>query len=283
VLARPHASLLTAITAASHALLLFPNRSAIAATLIVVPIVGAATWCAARIKPQTLESRLAVASLVAPAMIVAARQLLFYEVSSAFWGTILGAGAMAIFSLGKKGGDTTVEQLAVVPTLLSVGAFVDASMHWWDAEPFSSVWLMYGLVSSIPLLAFAWTSSRSQGFFIRTAVILNAATATTTLLIDPRPWAALQAIAVGLGVLSYGFVNARRAPLYSGIALAGFGFIIEVVHAVEVFQPSGWLALAGFGSALVGLTAWLERRARSVRESGSAAKLSQPVSASVSQ
>lgn len=283
VLARPHASLLTAVSAASHALLLFPDRRAIAATLIVVPIVGAATWCAARIKPQTLESRLAVASLLAPAIIVAARQLLFYEASSAFWGTLLGAEAIALFSLGKKSGDATLEQVAVVPTLLSVGAFIDASLHWWNAEPFSSVWLMYGLVSSIPLLAFAWTTPRSRGFFIRTAVILNAATATTTLLIDPRPWAALQAIAVGLGVLSYGFVTGRRATLYSGIALAGFGFIIEVAHAVEVFQPSGWLALAGFGAALLGLTAWLERRARSVREGGSAAKLSQPVSASVSQ
>jgi len=283
VLARPHASLLTAVCTASNALLLFPNRSAIAASFVVVLMLGAANWCAARIKPQTLESRLAVASLVTPAMIVAARQLLFYDVSSAFWGTILGAVALALFLLGKKNRDATVEQVAVVPTLLSVGAFVDTSLRGWEPELFSSIWLMYGLVSTVPLLAFAWTNSRSKGFFIRTAVILNAATAATILLIDPRPWAALQAIAVGLGVLSYGFVTGRRAALYSGIALAGFGFIIEVVHAVEVFQPSGWLALAGFGSALVGLTAWLERRARAARQDGSAAKLSQPVSAVVSQ
>jgi hypothetical protein len=49
--------------------------------------------------------------------------------------------------------------------------------------------------------------------------------------------------------------------------LAAFGFIIEVVHAIEVFQPSGWLALGGFGFALVGLTAWLARRARAVKVS----------------
>ena len=92
---------------------------------------------------------------------------------------------------------------------------------------------------------------------------------------------------MGLGVSSYGFVKGQRGPLYFGIALAGFGFIIEVVHAVEVFQPSGWLALAGFGSALVGLTAWLERRARSVRQAAPgaapAAKLSQPASAGLPQ
>jgi hypothetical protein len=74
-------------------------------------------------------------------------------------------------------------------------------------------------------------------------------------------------MAIGLGLLSYGLVTGRRHALYSGIALAAFGFIIEVVHAIEVFQPSGWLALAAFGFALVGLTSWLERRARAAKVS----------------
>ncbi len=283
VLSRPHAHLLTAASVASHALLLVPDRSSLAATLTVVPILGMTVWCAARIKPQTLESRLAVASLVAPAVVIASRQLLFYDVSSAFWGAILGTGALALFTLGKKSGDATIERFAIVPTLLSVAAFVVATGPWWPDVSTSSVWLAYGLLSSVPVLAFAWTSSRSKGFFLRAAVVLNATIAMTTLLIDPRPWAALQAIALGLGVSSYGFVKGQRGLLYSGIALAGLGFIIEVVHAVEVFQPSGWLALAGFGSALVGLTAWLERRARSVRQAANAANVSQPASASLSQ
>jgi hypothetical protein len=279
VLARPHARLLTAASAASHALLLVPNRSSLAATLTVLPILGLTLYAAARSKPQTLESRLALASLVAPAAVIAARQLLFYDVSSAFWGAILGTGALALFALGKKSGEAVIERLAVVPTLLCVAAFVDATGPWWPTLSASSVWLAYGLISSIPLLAFAGTSSRSKAFFVRAAVILNATTAVTTLLIDPRPWAALQAIAVGIGIASYGFVNSRRPSLYSGIALAGFGFILEVVHAIEVFQASGWLALAAFGSTLVGLTAWLERRARSVRQAAPAAKLSEPSSA----
>ena len=283
VLVRRHARLLTGASVASHALLLVPDRSALAATLTIVPIVGATAWCAARVKLQTLESRLAVASLVAPATVLAARQVLFYDVSTAFWGTLLGTGAIALFAFGKKVGDGTIERFAVVPTLLSVAAFIDASVHRWALGPHSTNWLMYGLLSTVPLLAFAWTSSRSKPFFLRTAVILNACIAATTLLLDPRPWAALQAIALGLGILSYGFVKGRRGPLYSGIALAGFGFLIEVVHAIEVFEPSGWLALAGFGAALVGLSAWLERRARSIRHAGAAANLSQPVSGGLSQ
>jgi len=282
VLSRPHARLLTAASVASHALLLVPDRSSLAATLTVAPILGFTAYCAERIKPQTLESRLAVASLVAPATVIAARQLLFYDVSTAFWGAILGTGALALFTLGKKSGDATIERFALVPTLLSVAAFVDATGAWPTLSD-SSIWLAYGLLSSIPLLAFAWMSSRSKGFFVRVAVALNAITAMTTLLIDPRPWAALQAIALGLGISSYGFVKGERVTLYSGIALSGFGFIIEVVHAIEVFQPSGWLALAGFGSALVGLTAWLERRARSVRQAAPAAKVSHPPAASLSQ
>lgn len=283
VLSRPDARLLTAASVASHALLLVPDRSSLAATLTVVPILGLTAFCAARIKPQTLESRLAVASLVAPSVVIASRQLLFYEVSAAFWGAILGTGALAVFTLGKKRGEAVIERFAIMPTLLSVATFVVAAGPWWPTLSASSVWLAYGLISSLPLLAFARSSSRSKAFFVGAAVTLNATTAVTTLLIDPRPWAALQAIAIGLGVSSYGFVTRRRLSLYAGIGLAGFGFILEVVHAIELFQPSGWLALAAFGSALVGLTAWLERRARAVRQAAPAANVSEPASACLPQ
>ncbi len=283
VLARPDARLLTLASVASHALLLVPSRSPLGATLTVVPILGITAWCAARAKPTTLESRLAIASLLAPAAVIAARQVLFYDVSTAFWGTLLGTGAIALFAFGKKSGDATIERFAAVPALLSVAAFISAATPWTTQLSASTIWLGYGLLASIPLLAFAWTSSGSKEFFVRTALTLNAVTATSTLLLDPRPWAALQAIALGLVILSYGFVSGRRMSLYAGIGLAGFGFVIEVVHAIEVFQPSGWLALAGFGSALVGLTAWLERRARSVRAAGPAANVSQPASPALSQ
>lgn len=282
VLARPHAGLLTTVGAASHALLLIPERSAGTATLAAVAILGATAWCAARMKPETFESRLAVSSLAAPALVIIARQVLFYVVSNVFWGTILAAGAIALFIHGRESRDATVERFAVVPTLLSLGAFIEPLGNWAHFSSLSSYWLLYALVTTAPLLAFAWNSARCSPFFIRTAVILNAATATTTLVIDPRPWAAFQAIAVGLGVLSYGFITGRRLAFHSGIGLAGLGFIIEVVHAVEVFEPSGWLALAGFGCALVGLTAWLERRARSVRLAGAGAKVSRGVSPSLS-
>lgn len=269
--ARSHAGLLTAGSAAGHALLLIPDRSALAATLAVVPILGVTTWTAVRMKPRTLEARLAVSSLAAPAVVIAARQVLFYDVSSIFWGTLFTAGALALFVLGRQGRDATVERLSVVPTLLAIGAFVEAFSDRVHL-PLSSYWLLYGLVSAVALLVFAAHSSACKTFFVRTAVILNATTATTTLLVDPRPWAALQAMAIGLGLLSYGLVTGRGRALYSGIALAAFGFIIEVVHAIEVFQPSGWLALAAFGFALVGLTAWLERRARAAKVSHAGAQ-----------
>ena len=280
VLARPHATLLTAASGLSHALLLVPNRSALAATLILVPMLTAAAWCAARIKPQTLEARLAAWSLTAPAWVITARQVLFYNVTAAFWGTLLAAAALALFVLGRKSRDLTVERFAIIPTMLSTGAFmVESKIYFSD----STAWLLYGLLTAVPLLAFATGSDRCKGFFVKSAVILNAATATTTLLIAPRPWAALQAIAVGLGLLSYGHVGRRRAALYSGIALAGFGFIVEVAHAIDVFEPSGWPALAGFGFLLVALTAWLERRARGVRELGAPPSTAAKLSATISE
>jgi hypothetical protein len=283
VLSRPDAKLLTAASAGAHALMLVPNRSPLAASLTVIPIIAVTIWCAARVKPQTRESKLAVASLLMPAALIAARQVLFYDVTSAFWGTILGVGAIGLFLLGKETKDATVERFAVIPTALSTAAFTDAAMHWWMAEPASEVWLSYGLVTAVPILLFAWMSSRSASFYVLAAVLLNTFVTTMTLLVDPRPWAALQAIVLGIGALSYGFMTGKRLWLYPGMALAGLGFVVEIAHAIEVFQPSGWLALAALGSMLVGITAWLERRARTVRKAAAPAKLSRPVTAEMSQ
>ncbi len=269
VLERPHATWLTAASAGTHALLLFPDRSPLAGALTLIPVLAIATWMALRVRPQTLECRLAVATIAAPAVLIAARQVLFYDVSNVFWGTILMASACALFAIGRQSKGLVAEPLSIVPMLVGVAAFVDPIGEWAGFH-LSSYWLLFGAASAVPLLVFAWRSSRSSAVFIRSVVALNATTTTLSLLTNPGPWAALQAIAFGLGLLSYGWVTRRRPALYAGIALAAFGFIIEVVHAIEVFQPSGWLALAGFGFALVALTAWLERRAR-------AAKLSLPV------
>lgn len=266
ILARPHAALLAGGSTAAHALLLIPDRGAVTASLAVAGILAITTRVALHIKPRTLESRLAVTSLAAPAAVIAARQVLFYDVSSVFWGTIFAAMALGLFLLGRQGKEAMVERLCVVPTLLAIGAFLEPIYDRAQAS-LSSAWLFYGLASAVALLGFAWQSESSKAFFMRTSVVLNAVIATTALLVDPRPWAALEAMAIGLGLLSYGLVTNRRGALYSGVGLASFGFIIEVVHAIEVFQPSGWLALAGFGLTLVGLTAWLERRTRAVKVS----------------
>jgi hypothetical protein len=275
VLARPHAALLTAVNAGSNALLLIPDRSVRAATFAVVPVLAAAAWCAWRTKPATREARLALGFLLAPAAVITARQVLFYDVSSAFWAAILAACAIGLFVMGRKSGDATVERVAFVPTAFAVAAIVfDSSLL--RQVPLSTQWLLYGWTTGLACIGFALASQRSKGFFVGAAVALNAFTAASTLVWAPRPLAALQAIAVGLALMSYGFVSGRKRALYPGIALGGFGFIVEVAHAIETFEPSGWLALAGSGAVLVALTAWLERRARVVRLAEAAAKVSEP-------
>jgi len=275
VLARPHAGLLTAASAGAHALLLIPNRSVLAATIAVVPILATAGWCTWRVKPATREAKLAVGFLLAPAVVIAARQVLFYDVSSAFWAAILAACAVGLFAMGHKSGDATIERVAFVPTVLAAAAvMLDASVLRHVSLP--TQWLLYGWVVGLACLGFAWASQRSKTFFVGAAVALNAFTAATILPGAPQPLAALQAIAIGLGWMSYGFIRGLRSVLYAGVALAGFGFLVEVAHAIDTFEPSGWLALAGFGAVLVALTAWLERRARVVRATGPTAKVSEP-------
>ena len=82
------------------------------------------------------------------------------------------------------------------------------------------------------------------------------------ILLGTGAWAALQSIALGLGLLSYGFMSKRKVEIYCGIAIASTGFIFEIVLAIREFGWGGWAALAAFGMTLVALTAWLERRAR---------------------
>jgi hypothetical protein len=165
VLARPHAALLTAVNAGSNALLLIPDRSVRAATFAVVPVLAAAAWCAWRTKPATREARLALGFLLAPAAVITARQVLFYDVSSAFWAAILAACAIGLFVMGRKSGDATVERVAFVPTAFAVAAIVfDSSLL--RQVPLSTQWLLYGWTTGLACIGFALASQRSKGFFV---------------------------------------------------------------------------------------------------------------------
>ncbi len=278
VLFRRRAGLLTASSVGAQALLLIPSRSTTAATLAVVPIVVLAGWCATRTKPETREAKLAVWSLLVPAAIITARQVLFYDVSGAFWAVVSAAGAIGLFTLGRKSGDTSVERVALVPTMIAAATMLV------DVSPalnlsFFTAWMSYGLITGGALLVFSWLSTRSKGFFVRAAMTINALVPAALLFVGFSAWAALQLIAIGVAFGSYGFISSRRGALYSGIGLTGTGFTIEVEHAIRVFEYSGWLAIGAFGVVLVALTAWLENRARMARLADAGAKLSQEVQA----
>lgn len=280
VLFRRHAGLLTASSVGAQSLLLVPDRSAAVATVAIIPIVALSGWCAARTKPETREAKLAVWSLLVPAVIMLARQVLFYDVSSTFWAVAAGSGAVGLFTLGRKSGDTSVERVALVPTIVSAAAMIVAVAPVLNLSC-SSAWMSFGLVTGGALLTFAWLSVRSKGFFVRSALTINALVPASLLFIDFSAWAALQAIAIGIAFASYGFITSRRGAFYAGIALGGTGFIVEVEHAIRAFTASGWLAIGAFGVLLVGLTAWLENRARIARLDAPGAKLSQEAPASL--
>lgn len=88
------AFLLVAGSAAVHALLLVPDRSAL------------------RTKPRTLETGLAVSSLATPAVVIAARQVLFYDVSTAFWGIVFSTAALGGFGFALVGLTAWLERRA---------------------------------------------------------------------------------------------------------------------------------------------------------------------------
>ena len=46
--------------------------------------------------------------------------------------------------------------------------------------------------------------------------------------------------------------------------------------AVQRFEPSAWLGLAMLGIALVGVAAWIERRARTLRPESATVRVSRP-------
>ena len=123
VLCREHAGLLTVASGFMHGLLLVPERSALGATCMTIPMLATAGWTLWRVRPTTREAKIAVGSLLGPAVLLVSRQLLFYEVTAAFWGAILSMIALAMFILGEQAQDKIATRLALVPTLGAVGAF----------------------------------------------------------------------------------------------------------------------------------------------------------------
>jgi hypothetical protein len=275
-LMRSHATLLAVVSVGLHALVLVPNRTGAWATVAVLAAFGGALWTLARIKPQTREAWFAGTSLLLPGLLLMVRQLAFYEITQVFFGTIAAIGAFAMFLLGRRLEDLAVERFAISPMVVSAALFaspVQTALQLTNANTA----MLIGLLIAVVMLAFGWQSERSRRFFVYGAVQLNVAVSLITLLIHGGPWAALQSIALGLGLLSYGFMGKRRVETHSGAAIAATGFIFEIVLAIKEFGWGGWAALAAFGLALVALTAWLERRARAVRVERSEGASRQPL------
>ena len=273
VLCRRHAALLTCAGALTHGLLWIPDRSPRASTLLLILMLSGASWCAWRVRPQTREGMIAVAFLWFPPILLAARQVLFYDVSWAFCGSVFGLMALSLFALGERLASRLVTRLSTIPALLCVVAL------WFGLDldhrlSASAGLLVFGLLAAVPLLAFAWRSPDSRRFFATTAVGVNAWIVLLVLATDPGPLAALEAMALGLGILSVGMMRGTRAVACGGALVAGWGFVVEVGHAITAFQASGWLALAVFGVALVVFTAWLEQRTRRLAPNDDAEPLS---------
>jgi len=261
---RSHATLLTISSVALHALVLVPNRTGAWATLALVAGFGGAAGTIAWIKPETREAWLAGASLLLPGILLGARQLAFYDVTQVLFGTIAAIGGIAMFILGRGLKDAAVERFAISPILVSAALFaspMQGALHLSNANTA----MLIGLIVGFAMFAFAWWSERSRRFFVYGAVQINVAFSLITLFIHGGAWPALQSIALGLGLMSYGFVTARRLETYCGGAIAATGFLFEISIAVREFGWGGWAALAVFGLALVALTAWLERRASEAR------------------
>lgn len=266
-LSRAHAKELTVVSSFAYGLLLLPDRTALAASLLIGPTLAAAAYGAARAKPATREAKIAVASLFGPAALLLARQVVFYDVSAAFWSVVFGACAAGLFTIGHRTRDNTLTRFAAMPALLASSAFflavVDTFFERWNLHlSMGAMCLVFGVIAAAPLGVFARISAPSRRFFASTAAGLNALLVGLVVLFEPTPLAALEAIALGLALGSYGYLRKRPLALYCGVALVVPGFVVEIDQAVRVFSSGGWLALATFGLGLVGLTAWLDHRAR---------------------
>ncbi|MEM9727174.1 MAG: hypothetical protein AAF997_01215 [Myxococcota bacterium] len=272
VLAREHAKRLTLVSASLYGLLLVPSRSALVAMLLVAPMVACASWCAVRTKPKTREAKIAVASLFGPVVLLLSRQVWFYDAGLAFWGMVLGLVSGGLFMLSQQLSDDTLKRFSVIPMLASTACFWLALSEQigkrWNVDDALLV-VAYGWLAALPLGLSAWRSPTTRSFFLWTLAVVNAVLVLLALLIHASPWVALEAIALGLFVGSHGYLTKRPFALYAGAALVIPGAIVEVNQAMQRFEPSGWLALAGFGLGLVGLTAWVEQRQRASRSRAS--------------
>jgi hypothetical protein len=270
-LARVRATLFGAAYVAGNAMLLLPTRDpSIVAALAGVQIAAlvALELRVVRGEPRlrTLEGGFVRAMLWAPVLLMLARSVLHYDLSSLF--CAVASGAIAIFSTALAS-ERRVPELARAAlrgvALAAVGCasgFATFALAEGVGLPESALLPIGGLgfASTATALSLSAGSAAWGVAYRRVAAWVLLAAMALDLWIFPGVVAAFACLVTAIAAMSYGFLTRRRPIFLAGVAGGGLALITHLRAAIDFYAFANWGSLALLGVAVILIAAGVERR-----------------------
>lgn len=253
-LARKDAAALTVAFVAQNLVLLLPVRTPdLIAPLFAVAIVALTELEVRRFsgvpRLQTLEGRMARASLfVAPALL-AGRAVHLYHPTALFIGGVLLTGAYAVFASSRRFTDPSARDVAALGTaaLGVTGWFFCYGEVIQHVTSTAAKVVLLGL----PLALIEVIASRRAAALRPLLTALAGATALLTAVAAPlfelSTWAALACIVTGVSVLAWGAARRSLVTAIAGglVGIVGVGLQVSLAVQVNEFARWGSLMLGG--------------------------------------
>jgi hypothetical protein len=208
-----------------------------------------------------LEGRIVRAIIALPLLLVAARTVVFYDVSGVFFGVALGLVGLGWFLLLRLSGQWAQAQRGsdfCAATLAACGWVPMAfEVHEHSGGQVTPVWFV---PMALVLALFSLMRTEARQALRRTAVFVGLGAVALTLPVDFTLATTFAAVGVGVLSLSVGIWERQRALCVIGGLTALVGLIGAVVLSIEVTNMLNWTVLSGFGIALIFGAALLERK-----------------------
>ncbi len=276
VLARAHARWLAAVTVCVNAALLVPVRAPTIVGFLLLACAVALLHVDGRFarhhELRTFEGRACRLLCFVPLFVIAARALVFYDVTAVFVATTLLAAAWGWSSLCARPGfgrnAVIAQRLATVPVLLAAGVLAQ------ELADGSSLALYFVALSSALLVAFGHVALGGRGFHYATAGHLGC----FVVLLDAwqrfTPGAALIALLVGAAVMALAAMLQRIGLLLTAGTTTLIALVLELQLVIDVSALGHWGALASAGLLLILGAAVLERHGRELARRAHAVRAS---------
>ena len=266
---RPHALQLLTTFAVSGGLLLIPVRESLAIGLLIliavtIPMIYLHKFARDNAHFKTFEGKFTAVSLFAPAIVMLARLLWLYEADALItWilcSIMFGALRYIAATVELKSTWTLLNDTASGFLAMLIGSLSCALVDRYIPE---AVLIPFGTTIFAALVIFMGyqreeTKQSYRGMALLALVFI---TALNTLAFDTL-LGTLTAMAIGVGILLWGFLEQNKSTAAMGLALLGVAVMPSIVDFIGTVDFTNWFTLAVLGVITIVVGSLVERANR---------------------